>query len=69
MHVENKEVTDEMFLPAKFSKTSEEISRPTFTYWQDVWSRFRLNKVAFIGLILILLILLLAIFGPLANKY
>ncbi|WP_042353771.1 oligopeptide ABC transporter permease [Bacillus rubiinfantis] len=69
MHVKNKEITDDMFLPATFSGASEEISRPALTYWKDVWSRFSKNKAAFIGLILIFVILLLAIIGPYVSKY
>ncbi|CAH2714949.1 Oligopeptide transport system permease protein OppC [Neobacillus rhizosphaerae] len=69
MIIKNKELTDEMFLPAKSRSSTEQISRPANTYWQDVWRRFRKNKAAFTGLILITLILLLAIFGPYANHY
>jgi oligopeptide transport system permease protein len=64
-----KELTNQIFSPAKLRIASEEISRPTLTYWQDVWRRFRKNKAGFIGFILILLIILLAIFGPSANGY
>lgn len=69
MIIKQKELTDEMFFPAKLESTSEQITRPTMTYWQDVWKRFRKNKAAFIGLVLIVLVLLLAIFGPNANKH
>jgi oligopeptide transport system permease protein len=69
MIIKQEELTDEMFLPAKLESTSEQITRPTMTYWQDVWKRFRKNKAAFIGLVLIALVLLLAIFGPYANQH
>jgi oligopeptide transport system permease protein len=69
MIINEKEITDDLFLPADLEKTSEEISRPTITYWAEVWKRFRKNKAAFIGLILISIILALAIFGPYANKH
>ncbi|WNS77643.1 ABC transporter permease [Bacillus sp. DTU_2020_1000418_1_SI_GHA_SEK_038] len=67
----NKEiiVTDEMFQPAASEKSPETISRPTITYWQEVWRRFRKNKAAFTGLILITIILALAILGPFANEH
>ncbi|WP_102274137.1 oligopeptide ABC transporter permease [Cytobacillus massiliigabonensis] len=69
MIINEKKITDDLFLPADLEKTSEEISRPTITYWAEVWKRFRKNKAAFIGLILISIILALAIFGPYANKH
>lgn len=39
------------------------------SYWQDVWLRLRQHKLAATGLVLILLILLAAIFGPLFSPY
>ncbi|QED50196.1 oligopeptide ABC transporter permease [Cytobacillus dafuensis] len=69
MIINNKEITDDLFQPADLEKGSEAISRPTITYWQEVWKRFRRNKAAFTGLILISIILVLAIFGPYANDH
>ncbi|MBS4190776.1 ABC transporter permease [Bacillus sp. FJAT-49705] len=69
MIINNKEITDDLFQPAELEKGSEDISRPTITYWQEVWKRFRKNKAAFTGLILISIILVLAIFGPYANEH
>ncbi len=39
------------------------------SYWQDVSSRFMKDKLAVLGLVIIILILLLAIFGPMLSKY
>lgn len=39
------------------------------TFWKDVYQRFRRNKGAVIGLILILLIILLSFLGPGFNQY
>ncbi|WP_326908811.1 ABC transporter permease [Sedimentibacter sp. MB31-C6] len=47
----------------------EAISRPNLTYWKDTWRRIKKNKVAFAGLILIVLYIILAIFGPIISKY
>lgn len=69
MIINEKEITDDLFLPADSEKGTEAISRPTITYWAEVWKRFRKNKAAFIGLILISIILALAIFGPYANEH
>lgn len=50
-------------------KNSEEIIRPSLSYWQDVWRRLKENKMAMIGLIVVALIAILAIFGPMLSKY
>lgn len=43
---------------------SEEINRPNLTYWQDAWRRLKKNKVATASLFLLIVLTLLAIFGP-----
>lgn len=47
----------------------ESISRPSLNYWQDGWRRLKKNRVAFIGLILILVYIVLAIVGPYMLPY
>jgi len=41
----------------------------TISFWSDVWCRFRKNKPALIGSIIILLFVIFAIFGPLILPY
>lgn len=41
----------------------------TYNYYQDIWNRFRKNKLALIGLVFILIMTLSAIFVPLFSKY
>lgn len=48
-------------LPRDFSN---EIARPSTSYWQDCWRRLKMNKAAMLGLLMILIISLLAIVGP-----
>lgn len=43
--------------------------RESLTYWKDVWRRFRKNKLALVGLCLIVLILLLALVGPVLSSH
>lgn len=50
-------------------KNSEEIVRPSLTFWQDAWSRLKRNKLAMFGLFFVIFITLLAIFGPMFSKY
>ena len=46
-----------------------EILRPSKNYWQDAWGRLRANKLALTGLAVIVVILLLAVIGPVLSPY
>ncbi|MBQ7561150.1 MAG: ABC transporter permease [Synergistaceae bacterium] len=50
-------------------RTSAETLRPSLTYWQDVWQRLKKDRLALFGLIVILVMLTLAIFGPYFSSY
>lgn len=61
---------NEMFSPLDIKKLEKmNAGRPSLTYWQDVFSRLRKNKVAMVSLSIIAFIFLLAIFGPLFSHY
>lgn len=47
----------------------EAISRPNLTYWRDAWRRIKKNKVAFMGLIILIVYIILSIFGPMISQY
>ncbi len=55
----------------KAVKVEEEevLTRPSLTYWQDAWRRLRKNKLSILGLIVIILLIFTAIFGPVISKY
>ena len=62
---------DERLL-AKIEKNKDDLNkvvRPSLTYWQDAWIKLRKNKVATVGLILIIIYVILAIFVPMFSKY
>ena len=66
----NIELTREMFEAVKIEgKDAEKIMRPSIKYWPDVWRRLKQNKLAMVGLALIVLMVLMSIFGPLINGY
>lgn len=44
-------------------------SRPGTGYWQDAWRRLKQNKAAMLGLWMILVISLLAVFGPMLTPH
>ena len=50
-------------------KMHSEIMRPSLTYWSDAWRRLRHDKLALSGLIVIVMILILAVFGPMLSPY
>ncbi|KYH35557.1 dipeptide transport system permease protein DppC [Clostridium tepidiprofundi DSM 19306] len=48
---------------------SEQILRPSMTYWQDAWRRLKQNKIAMGSLILLALITIMTIIGPYLSHY
>ncbi|MCD2347626.1 ABC transporter permease [Clostridium guangxiense] len=64
------EVSRDMFqIIHKEERSSEEIVRPSLSYWQDVRKRIMKDKLAMLGLGFIILIALTAIFGPMLSRY
>ncbi|WP_028778925.1 ABC transporter permease [Shimazuella kribbensis] len=57
------------FEPLALSEKNSEVLAPQKGYWKDAWIRFKSNKGALIGLILIVLLLLIAFIGPLFNEH
>lgn len=45
----------------------EDIGKQSLTYWADVWRRFRSNKMALLGLILLVLVICLLFAGPMMS--
>lgn len=64
------EYTADMFKPVdKDIESAEAIVRPSVTYWQDAWRRLKQNRLAMVGLWVIVAITLIAIFGPMFSPY
>ena len=60
----------EFFNPIdKSEQDSEFIAMEPRSFWHDMWDRFRSNRRALIGLIVLLLIVLLAVLGPFFSPY
>lgn len=58
-------ITDEMFtVVGKDSESYNIISRPSLSYWQDAWIRLKKNKVAMVGLGIIIFYIIMTIIGP-----
>ncbi len=50
-------------------KNNEFIAVDSITFFKDVWRKFKRNKLAVIGLAFLLIMALLAIFGPMVSPY
>lgn len=65
-----KNISQEMWQPiSREDRDKEKIVRPSLTYWQDVWRRLKQNKLAMVGLAMIILIFAVAIIGPWVSAY
>lgn len=68
--MQTKEIADELFSPAESDVGErEKISRPTLSAFQDGWLRLKQNKGSVIALVLLLLVVALALLGPLFTHY
>lgn len=67
--------TRNVFSPEMFTHRGKNLSemeaivRPSITYWQDAWRRLKQNRVAMLGLVIIVLYTVLAIVGPMITPY
>ncbi|RLL42917.1 ABC transporter permease [Oceanobacillus piezotolerans] len=63
-------IPDEWFeLKKKDDRDREGIARPSLSYWQDAWRRLRKNTMAMLGLLFLILLGVMAIFGPMMTPY
>ena len=66
----NDEIPVSEFVPADRSKIDmEQIVRPSVSYWQGVWRKFREDRLGQFCVILILAVILMAIFAPMLSPY
>lgn len=62
--------TDDLFVRIGTEGLSgEDIGKKSLTYWADVWRRFRENKLAIFGLVLLIAIIALLFVGPMIQGY
>ena len=58
------------FTPATREATLEqEVLRRSLTYWQDAWRRLKNHRMAMVGLVGVVLIVFIAMFGPLFSRF
>ncbi|WAH39305.1 ABC transporter permease [Alicyclobacillus dauci] len=63
------EFSDDLFLPLQQEELPPETERPTLTFWQDVRHRFFRNRLATVGMAIILVLVIMAIIGPYLTPY
>ena len=49
--------------------SEQEFQREGRTFWQDAWSQLTRNKLAVVGMIGLVIIILFALIGPLLNSH
>lgn len=60
----------EDFMPVTLDlHEAEALTRPPISYWQDVWMRFRKNRLATIGLTVLAIMTVMAIIGPIISPW
>lgn len=66
----NNAITPELFEPAvdNFS-SSDDIKRPNISFLSDVWRRLLQNRLAMVGLVIMILLVILCIFGPIFSVH
>jgi len=57
------------FEPVEVTVDAEAITGPITTYWRDAWRRLRKHRLAIAGLTIIVILVLVAVFGPLLSPY
>ncbi|MDO5755179.1 MAG: ABC transporter permease [Tissierellia bacterium] len=65
-----KNYPQELFQPVtKEERDLEQIRRPSLKYWQDVVRRLRQNKLAMLGLFIIVVMAIMTVVGPRLNEF
>lgn len=70
MQLKNEVLSPELFTPAEDNfSAADEIKRPSISFLSDVWRRLRQNKLAMLGLIIVLLLSILVVIGPIVSSH
>lgn len=60
----NRLMSKDKFVFVEKKDEDIETIRPSLTYWQDAWRRFKQNKSSMLGMVIIVLIILFGFLGP-----
>lgn len=62
-------INKDLFVPLEREILQVQKKEETLGYWQDAWIRLKKNKMALLGLIIIVCLIVLAIFGPIFSSH
>lgn len=66
----NMNINKDLFKPLNLSDAEKNtVVRPSETYWQDAWRRLKQNKVAILSLVILVILTVIAVFGPMLSKF
>lgn len=65
---DNTLTQDQFAKLSKDEKRSDVVVRESISAWKDAWLRLRSNKIAMISLVVLLVVSLMAIFGPIISE-
>ncbi|MCP3771964.1 ABC transporter permease [Paenibacillus sp. MZ04-78.2] len=64
------QMSKDLFQPVVREQVGREaVVRPSINYWQDAWRRLKKNKLAMFGMTTLVILILLATFGPIFSSY
>lgn len=67
---DNRKITADMLEKVHFNEEdAQDVGGPSLTYAQDVWRRLKKNKLSILGLVIVVLIVFLALFGQFLTKH
>ena len=70
MATRRRELTRDLFEPIKTGpQASERIAAPPIGFWSDSWRRLKKNRGAYLGLVVIVVLIAAAYVGPLLSPY
>ncbi|SDZ75061.1 oligopeptide transport system permease protein [Thalassobacillus cyri] len=68
--MDNSKPSKDLFVPVeRGGMDSEKISRPSLSFWQDSFNRLRKNLGAMAGVVTLIVLMLMAAFGPYMNQF
>ena len=62
-------INKDLFVPLEREVLQVQKKEETLGYWQDAWIRLKKNKMALLGLIIIVCLIVVAIFGPIFSSH
>lgn len=60
---------DDFEIVGKSIESNQKFARPSITFWKDAFRRFRMNKLAIFGGVLLVVVIFMALFGQYFTKF